>query len=149
MIVRHNQLKIGKRGTSYPPFLSTMQKSIIVQLDARKLEVKKLPLGKYAELLKAVRKLAKNISGLDKMNNDQLFEMVPTLISENLPDAIALIVIATDLTAEEAEAIGLDEAVDIVLAVVEVNKYKLIFEKVKKAMARPTEEVTPIASTNG
>lgn len=116
------------------------QKSITVKLDDRELEVKKLPLGKYGELLAAVQELPKTLGGLEGISNDQIFEKLPLLISKSLPDVIGILTIATDLKKEEIEMMGLDEAIKVVVAIIEVNNYRDVFENVKKVLARPTEE---------
>lgn len=131
-----------------PANFKYMTNSIKVKLDIRELEVKKLPLGKYAELLKAVHELPKNLGGLDKMTNDQLFEKLPFLIATSLPDLMGILAIATDLKAEEINEMGLDEAVKVIVAVIEVNNYRNVFENIKKVVARPTTPQAP-TKTNG
>lgn len=110
-----------------------------IQLSKRTLTVKKLPLKKYVELLKAARALPKKIQGLEGITQDVIFERLPEIIADSLPEFVELIVVATDLESEYIYSLGLDEVIDIVLAVVEVNNYKGIYDKVKNAMARPAE----------
>ena len=112
-------------------------KTVTIQLTEKTLEVKQLPLRKYAELLKAVQGLPKKFGGIDKMSNDQLFEQIPTLLATSLPDLIGVLTIATELKAEEIEEMGLNDAIKVVMAVIEVNDYKEVFEQIKKAMAQP------------
>ncbi len=114
-----------------------MKKSITVKLEDKTVEVKKLPLGKYAELLAAVKELPKKLGGLDKMTNDQLFEQLPFLIASSLPDLVGILSIATELSTDEINEMGLDEAVDILVAVIEVNNYRAVYENIKKVMASP------------
>lgn len=114
-------------------------KSITIQLDNQQLQVKKLPLGKYAELIKSLRGVLKQVGGLDKLSNEQLFEQLPTLIADNMPEFIRLFTIATDLTEDQAKELGLDEAVKIVVAVVEVNNYREVYENLKKVFAPRAE----------
>lgn len=112
-------------------------KTQIVKLDEKDIEIAKLPIGKYAELLKAIKELPKHVKGLENMGNDQILAMLPTIISEGLPDFIEILTIATPLKKEEIEAMGLDEVTRVVLAIVEVNNFREVFDNVKKAMARP------------
>lgn len=112
-------------------------KTQIVTLDIGTVEVAKLPIGKYAELLKAIKELTKHIKGLENKTNDEIFAQLPALISEALPDFIAILTIATPLKAEQIEAMGLDEVTRVVLAIVEVNNYREVFDNIKKATARP------------
>ena len=114
-----------------------MTKPITVKLENKTVEVKKLPLGKYAELLTAVKELPKRLGGLDKMTNDQIFEQLPILVATSLPDLIGILSIATELKPEEINEMGLDEAVEVLVAVIEVNNYREVYENIKKVIARP------------
>lgn len=112
-------------------------KTIKVKLDLGEIEIAKLPIGKYAELLKAIKQLPKHVKGLDTLTNEQIIEQLPMLIGESLPDFIDILTIATPLKKEQIEEMGLDEVTRVVLAVVEVNNYKEVYESIKKALARP------------
>lgn len=103
------------------------------------IDIKKLPLGKYAELLGAIKELPKHLNSFEKLDNAKIIDALPQLISSAMPDFIHIMTIATELDKKEIESIGLDEAVDIVLAVIEVNNYKGIYQKIKKVTARPTK----------
>ncbi|MBN2263070.1 MAG: hypothetical protein JW735_09160 [Prolixibacteraceae bacterium] len=116
-------------------------KTIKVKLDTGDIEVAKLPIGKYAELLKAIKELPKHIKGLENQNTDTIIEMLPTLIGESLPDFIEILTIATPLKKEDIEVMGLDEVTRVVLAVVEVNNFREVYENIKKALARPAPPV--------
>lgn len=135
--VPHNPTIVGKRGTCYPP--NNSMKTQTVKLEDRTIEVAKLPLGKYAELLKAIRELPKHVKGLDTQSSDTIIEMLPTLIGQSLPDFIEIMTIATPLKREEVEQMGLDEATRVVLAIVEVNNFREAFANIKKVIARPDQ----------
>ena len=121
-------------------------KKIIVKLENKTIEVSKLPLGKYAELLDALEELPKSVSGLDNLTNEAIFAQLPKLIAKSLPDFINIIHIATDMEKEEVEQLGLDEVIDIIMALVEVNNYGKIFETVKKALSQRKAPETKIGS---
>jgi len=112
-------------------------KTLNIKLDNGEIEVAKLPIGKYAELLKAIKELPKHVKSLENKDTDSIIEMLPALIGESLPDFIEILTIATPLKKDEIEAMGLDEVTRVVLAVVEVNNYREVYENVKKALARP------------
>jgi len=111
-------------------------KTIKVKLDEKTIEISKLPLGKYAELLKSIKELPKHISGMDKMTPDQILERLPQLVGESLPDFVNIIKIATPLEESEIVTLGLDEVVRVVVAIIDVNNYTEVFATVKKAMAQ-------------
>lgn len=116
-----------------------MKKSIIVKLEEKELEVKKLPIIRYAEMLKAIKELPQHLGKLDlqKLDVEELIKQLPYLVGVALPDVIGILTIATDLEKEEVEQLGLDEITDVVVAVAEVNNYRNVFDKVKKALAQP------------
>ncbi len=108
-----------------------------VKLDNREIELAKLPIGKYADLLKAIKELPKHVKGLENQSNDSIIEMLPTLIGESLPDVIEILTIASPLKKDEVEQMGLDEVTRVVLGIIEVNNFKEVYENIKKALARP------------
>lgn len=118
-------------------------KTITVELDEKTIEVKKLPIGKYSELLRVITELPKQLKELftekQSITNEQLIERIPSFIATALPDIINVVVVATEgqLTKEEVEAFGLDEITKVLLAIIEVNNYSDIYNRVKKALARP------------
>ena len=93
-----------------------------------------------------MRELPKRLKGFDNTNNDALFEQLPDIIADVTPEFIDMLVVATDLEKEQVEQLGLDEIVSLVLAVLEVNKYKEVYDKIKKALARPAQETKTIAT---
>ena len=113
----------------------TMKKTTIVDLDGKKITIEKLPLGKYAELLKAIKELPKHVDKFKDLDSAQALVILPTLIGESLPDFLRILEIATPLTAEEINELGLDGAVKLVLAVIEVNNYQQVYQMAKKALA--------------
>lgn len=116
-------------------------KTLKVKLDAGEIEIAKLPIGKYAELLKAIKELPKHVKGLEGKSNDEIFEMLPTLIGEGLPDFIGILTIATPLKKEQIEEMGLDEVTRVILGVIEVNNFREVYDNIKKAVARPAPPV--------
>jgi hypothetical protein len=122
-----------------------MKKSQKVILDNRTVEVSKLPLGKYAELLKALKELPKKVPELSKMPTNEIIAKLPALIGDCLPDIINILNIATDLKVEEINELGLDETTRLVMAIVEVNNFGEVFENIKKVMSLPqTKKLQPI-----
>lgn len=115
-------------------------KTIKLKLDSIEVEVKKLPLGKYAELLGALDELPKSLAGIDTQSTDAIMAQLPKIIAVAFPEVVKVLCIATDLTVEEVNGLGLDEVVKIVTALIEVNNYKEVFANIKKLTARPDKE---------
>lgn len=117
--------------------------TIKVKTDKRVIEVSKLPIGKYAQLLNSIEELPKHISGLDSLSEETIISKAPQLIAACLPDVIKIITIATDATEEEVQEWGLEEATNVLLAILEVNKYKNVYENIKKAFSQQKQEALP------
>lgn len=116
-------------------------KTKIIKLDDETIEISKLPIGKYSELLKAVKELPKHINGLEKKSADEIIKILPSIIGESLPDLIEILVIATPIKKEKIELMGLDDITKIVLGVIEVNNYRDVYDSIKKAVAQPITTV--------
>lgn len=114
-------------------------KTLKIKLDNKTIEVSKLPIGKYAELLKALKELSKSVNSKGGFDPDKAMEQLPEVIANNIPEALNLLAIATPLTVEELNELGLDELVRIVVGIFEVNNYKEVYEQVKKAIAQPKQ----------
>lgn len=116
---------------------ANMSKSINVKLENQTVEVKKLPIGDYAEVLRAVKKLPKHFNTLESLNTDTLMENLPLLFSDCLPDVIAILAIATKMPEDEVKELGLSEIVKLIEAVYVVNSYSDVYQILKKALAHP------------
>ena len=112
-----------------------MNKTKTVQLDGKTITIKKLPLGKYAELLDAIETLPKSVGGLEGLSNDDVFSRLPKIIAKSLPEFIKIISIASDLPEEEVAALGLDEVIRMLKAIAEVNNFGEVLDTIKKALA--------------
>jgi hypothetical protein len=110
-----------------------------VQTDFGPIEVSKLPLGRYADLLKAIKNLPKHATALQGKSNNEIIDNLPTLIADSLPDIIGILEISTSLKKDQIEQMGLDDVVKIVVAVIEVNNYRDIYNQIKKVTAQPAQ----------
>lgn len=113
-----------------------MTKSIKVKVEDREIEIKKLPIGRYAELLKSIKELPKHLVGLDKLDKDTVLEKIPELLGVATPDLVSIISIATEIDPEIVVTYGLREITDLLVAIIEVNEYGEVYEKIKKVMAQ-------------
>jgi hypothetical protein len=109
---------------------------IKLKLETRELEIKKLPLGKYAEILEALGTIPEILNSIENIQESDFLTVLPKLIAKATPEFFEIISIATDLEKNEVEQLGLVEVIDIVEAIVEVNKFKSLFEKIKKMKAQ-------------
>lgn len=114
----------------------------------RDIQIKKLPLGKYSELIQSIDKelpeLWKKFDGMDTDDEGAMFEALPEIISGALPQFSKILSIATYIRTDDRklvkqldeedfqDAVGLDEAVDIAFAAWESNNLKKLVDKAKK-----------------
>lgn len=117
-------------------------KTIKVELDNKTVTIEKMPLGKYAEVLTLINQLPEKIGGLENLTSDEIFKKLPSIIATSLPEVVNILSVATGLTVEAVNALGLDEVVKLTVGVYEVNNYRDIIERIKKA-ARPLETGKP------
>ena len=122
-----------------------MEKTRTVQTGAGPVEVRKLALYDYAELIRKLRKLPKELAFLFESDKDLkdmgvLFAELPELIAESWPDLIGVISTATDKDEEffKSPDIDLADGVDVVDAIFELNDYQRVAGSIKKIMARRT-----------
>lgn len=105
--------------------------------------VRKMALNDYAELLRALDKLPKKFgelvgdSKLDfkNMDNSAFLAMAPGLIADSWSDLVALIAVPTDKSAEELGVLDGPDAVDVIVAIFELNDFARIVASVKKLLA--------------
>ena len=112
-------------------------KNITIKIDDKDVELKKLPIGEYAELLKSVKQLPKHFRKLENLTTEKIVELLPEIISDCLPDVVGILSIATKLPADEINQMGLDEITKLVVGVFEVNNYADVFKTLKKVTAHP------------
>ena len=110
---------------------------MIVKLDNKTIEVKKLPIGDYAELLKAIKKLPQHLQTFENLDTEKIIGNLPEILGECLPDFLRIIAIAVKHPYEEVRNLGADEIVKLIKAIFEVNNYLEIYKIIKKALAHP------------
>jgi len=121
----------------------------------RVVQVEKLPLGKAATLGLAFKRIGEKFADLrdderlkgllagedfDKLPLDQaalrVLEFLPEIIEVAVDLVIDILIAGTDVTREEAEQLGLDEATMLLAAILEVNNLNAIQENLKNVMER-------------
>ena len=124
-------------------------KTISIKLDEQTIEISKLPIGKYPEVIKLGKEIFSYFSKFEKIDNQVIIEQLPELIEKNIPTFIKLLSITTPLKEEELSQYGLFEFVELTTAVIEVNRYVDIYNRLKKVIARPGQETRGLMKPNG
>jgi len=125
-----------------------MNKTIEVTTEAGPVVVRKLALNDYAELLRALKKLpqefGKFIEGNDAeqlKQTDTLYTAIPDIIATAIPEFCAVLATVTDKDAEFIGQLDLADAIDILVAALQLNDYGRIIASVKKIMALKPQPV--------
>jgi len=115
-----------------------------VELGEEKIVVSKLPLGKYAQLVLALKNMPKGVvaelSSIDTSDNDATLQSLLGLIGEAWGQIIEVLAIGTGMDKERLEndpSIGLDGGVALFVAVYEVNNLQGVISNVKNVFNRP------------
>lgn len=108
-----------------------------VKLDEREIVVRKIPIGEYPELIKAIKKLPKYLQNWDSLEVEKIIEILPTIIGESLPDFLMIVSLMVKVPYNEISSLGLDEIAKLVRAIFEVNNYAEVYQIIKKAFAHP------------
>lgn len=119
-------------------------KTITVKTEHGNVVVHKMPLADYAELLKALDNVPKQLGaifgGMDdellaKMSNVDYLALLPQILAGSWGDLIKVVSIPTDKDAEFMAKLDLPDAVDVVAAILELNDIHRIIAAVKKILA--------------
>lgn len=106
-------------------------KNITVKINNKDYQVKKLPLGKYAELFNALNEIPKELSKMDKVSTDTFLSQLPKIASVALPELVKVISIATDVTEKEIlDEMGIADVAQLVEAIFKANDLELLGEVV-------------------
>lgn len=123
-----------------------MEKSQVISTEFGDVTVRKLALGDYADLLRALKKLpaevGKFIEGTDNadlLKNEVLFASLPAIIADAIPEFCEVLSIPTDKDQDFMAKLDLADAIDVLVGALEVNDYSRITNSIKKLTARRTE----------
>lgn len=117
--------------------------TISVETELGVVEVRKMALNDYAELLRALDKLPKQIGqiiGDDKvdfknMESAEILTLLPAILADSWSDIVALIAVPTDHDAATLGTLDGPDAVDVIVAIFELNDFPRIVASVKKLAA--------------
>lgn len=123
-------------------------KTLQIKIDDREIVLQKLPIGEYADILKAIKELPKHFSTVENLNVDQLIQQLPFLAGDCMPDVINVIALAAKLPKDDVEQMGLDDIAKLIEGIYEVNNFSTVAQILKKALAHPAvEKIMPKKTT--
>ena len=125
--------------------------TITVKTENGPVVVRKMPLADYAELLKALDHIPKELGAffdgkdekeLTNMSNSDYIALLPQVLANFWEDIIKIISIPTDKDAKFMAQLDLADAVDVTAAILELNDINRIINAVKKMLALG-QKITP------
>lgn len=122
-----------------------LPQSKTVQIGDEAIEIKKLPLGKYSEMLLALQNLPdsimKDLERLDTKDEDKTLQIMFGIFGKAWGQVLDILAIGSGIERERLEndpAIGLDGGIELFLAIYEVNNLDKVVKKVKNMISRST-----------
>jgi len=98
-----------------------------ITINDKKIVLKKLALGKYALILKALKKLPEKLGDFGTISNEKVIATLPSMIGDSLPEITEILSIATGIPAQELEdTYGLDDVTELVKGIFEVNNFAVV-----------------------
>lgn len=123
-----------------------LPKSKIVVIGDEKIEIKKLPLGKYAELMLALKNMpssvVKEMQSIDTSNEEATIQAIFGLFGQAWGQVLDILAIGSGIDKDRIEndpEIGLDGGVELFLAIYEVNNLQKVVNQIKNAINRSTK----------
>lgn len=112
-------------------------------LAGKKITIKKLPIRKLTNVIQRLSGLPEDlksqIANLDKESTEETLAKAPMLIATALPhiaDIVALACNSDDITVDFLlDDCGIDDAMELVVALIELNNIKSILDNAKKMQA--------------
>lgn len=124
-----------------------LPKTIVVELGEEKVEIQKLPLGKYAELMLALKNMPtsvmKDLQSIDTKDEDGTIQAIFGLFGQAWGQVLDILAIGSGISKDRIENdpnIGLDGGVELFLAIYEVNNLQKVVNQVKNAINRSTKK---------
>jgi hypothetical protein len=108
-----------------------------ITVNGEKVEIKKMPIRRFAELMMAVEHLPSKLQGafsaeeLENLDNQAFLMKIPALLGDSQDEIFNLVAIASGVEKETMLDYGLDEFLDVISAVLELNNIQAIVSKVK------------------
>lgn len=124
-----------------------LPKTVIVELGEEKVEIQKLPLGKYAQLMLALKNMPtsvmKDLQAIDTNDEDGTIQAIFGLFGQSWGQILEIIAIGSGIEKDRIEndpTIGLDGGVALFLAIYEVNNLEKVVTQVKNAINRSAKK---------
>lgn len=106
-----------------------------IEINGKKITVKKLSLRKIAQLFEQLKSLPKELTNIDQMSNEEVMQNLPMMLAGIMPAIAGIVVSAIDDKEVTEEFLldecGLDDNLEIITAILEINNVDKIFLALK------------------
>jgi hypothetical protein len=108
-----------------------------IKLNDEQYEIKKMPIRKFANLMRALDELPKKLQNqfsldeLENLSSEALLLKIPSLIGEFQDELFNLVSIASGIKKETIEELSFEEFLDVIMVVFEINNIGVIVDKLK------------------
>ena len=124
-----------------------LPKTVEVQIGDETIKVEKLPLGKYAQLMLALKNMPSNVvkdlQSIDTSDEDATISAIFGVFGQAWGQILEILSIGSGISKDRIEndpAIGLDGGVALFLAIYEVNNLDKVVNQVKNAINRSAKK---------
>lgn len=128
-------------------------KTLTVKTEGGDVVVRKLALGDYAALLRAMNRLPSEIGKFVQANdaeslknNETLFKHLPAIIADAIPEFAEVLAVASDKDAKFYLDGDLADALEVFGAALQLNDYSRILNTLKKMTARKAPEAKTVSA---
>ena len=96
-------------------------------------KVKKMPLGRYAQAIEELEKIPELVGQIATMETEDIFKQLPKMLATSFEDVVGVLSIATGIDKTFLqEEVDLEEAIELVHAVIEVNNFFALGRKLQE-----------------
>ena len=98
-----------------------------IELNEKTYSISMLPLGKYAELVGALKSIPEIVADVDALEKEAIIGKLPEIVEKAFPELLQVLHIATGIDVDILKnEIGLVQAVEIIEVVFDVNDYEML-----------------------
>lgn len=120
-----------------------LETKVEIELGGEKVMVEKLALGRYAQLIFALKSMPtdalKDLQAIDTENEEDTIQSLIGMVGSSWGSILEIIAIGSGIDKDKIEndpAIGLDGGIALFIAIYEVNNLASVFKQVKNAFSR-------------
>lgn len=117
-----------------------MQKSKTITINEKEVEIKKIPIGKFADLMMVIDKLPNTVmdilsqdgvKDINNLSNAEMLGKIPKLLAKSQDEVFNLVSVASGVPKKEFKEMDPEEFLDVLETLIEVNNIQTLIDRVK------------------